>query len=337
MAPVVDDDAWLPGNQSHADAAVASVLWETSGQPVELRLRALADSVLGDLPLPGHGQTAQRLRVLSRIAADDLSLARLAEGHADALSILTEAGVSAPAGLVYGVWVAGPPPVLHSECQALSGRRPYCSGAGIIDRALVTGEASSQVFLTEVDVRRPEVMPLDGTWPSVGMSSTASFTIEFRRCPTLRHIGGAGFYRDRRGFWLGSLNVAACWFGGALGLARTYLRCSPSGPDASAMAEIDTSLRTMAMHLDAAATACDSGLTDEGAELTALRCRRAVYFGCNNVHDAVSEAGGTNLATHHAAQARRLADLPIYLRQFNRGSETRRLGELILDRPNRSL
>ena len=37
-----------------------------------------------DLPLPGAGRTRERWAVLAGLAGDNLSLARLAEGHADA-------------------------------------------------------------------------------------------------------------------------------------------------------------------------------------------------------------------------------------------------------------
>ena len=48
-----------------------------------------------NLPLPGGGRTRERWAVLADLAGEDLSLARLAEGHADALAILAELGVLA--------------------------------------------------------------------------------------------------------------------------------------------------------------------------------------------------------------------------------------------------
>ena len=44
------------------------------------------------LPLPGKGNTAERHRRLFKIGREDLSLAKLAEGHWDALAILAENG-----------------------------------------------------------------------------------------------------------------------------------------------------------------------------------------------------------------------------------------------------
>lgn len=59
------------------------------------------------LPLPGEGHTRRRFEALAEWSARDLSLGRLAEGHADALSILCEAGQAFPATpSSYGVWAA---------------------------------------------------------------------------------------------------------------------------------------------------------------------------------------------------------------------------------------
>lgn len=330
MSWVAERPDWLPGTQGHAHSRLQALLAGVEELQLQSKLRALAETALPCLPEIGLGDSATRLRAFAEIAAADLSLARLAEGHADALSILSQAG-EVPSDGLYGVWVAGEPPDLEADGTELSGQRPYCSGVGIVERALVTGGTQAAVILTEIDATGPKVVAIPGTWPAVGMSATASHTVRFENCPTLRHIGPADFYRDRRGFWLGSLNVAACWYGGALGLARTYLSCTPeSALDASTFAEIDTALRTMVLHLNAAAAESDSGTPETSAELPALRCRRAVYEGCNAVLRLVSEAGGTHLATHHAMQAQRLADLPIYLRQHHPGRERQRLGEVLL-------
>ena len=68
------------------------------------------------LPLPGHGRTRVRWAALAALAETDLSLARLGEGHADALAILDElAGphgapaVTGPSFPRWGVWAARPP------------------------------------------------------------------------------------------------------------------------------------------------------------------------------------------------------------------------------------
>ena len=62
-----------------------------------------------NLPLPGGGQTRKRWAVLAQLGEEDLSLARLAEGHTDAVAILAELGaVTPPPGSRWGVWAAQP-------------------------------------------------------------------------------------------------------------------------------------------------------------------------------------------------------------------------------------
>jgi len=63
------------------------------GKPTEWRRTALAfvsavESGALDVPLPGSGFTKERWAAFADLAADDLSLARLGEGHADAVAIL---------------------------------------------------------------------------------------------------------------------------------------------------------------------------------------------------------------------------------------------------------
>ena len=60
----------------------------------ELRRRAVEGELT--LPEPGHGQTPQRWSALAALGRTDLTLARLAEGHVDALAILAEAGRDRP-------------------------------------------------------------------------------------------------------------------------------------------------------------------------------------------------------------------------------------------------
>ena len=61
-----------------------------------------------DLPLPGSGGTAQRFDALCQLAREDLSAARLAEAHTDAMAILAEADHAVPDGLL-GVWASEGP------------------------------------------------------------------------------------------------------------------------------------------------------------------------------------------------------------------------------------
>lgn len=73
-------------------------------------MQALQGERLDVLPLPGQGCTLERWRVLVRVAGCDLSLAKLYEGHTDALAILAECGAAQHAfNGIWGVWAAEPP------------------------------------------------------------------------------------------------------------------------------------------------------------------------------------------------------------------------------------
>jgi hypothetical protein len=74
-------------------------------------LEALAARGLDRLPLPGRGRTVERWSALAAVAACDLSLVKLYEGHTDALAILAElrAFELAAPGQRWGVFAAEPP------------------------------------------------------------------------------------------------------------------------------------------------------------------------------------------------------------------------------------
>ncbi len=59
-------------------------------RPVAASLQHLVRLGLDRLPMPGSGATRERWQVLAAVAEFDLSLAKLYEGHTDALAILDE-------------------------------------------------------------------------------------------------------------------------------------------------------------------------------------------------------------------------------------------------------
>jgi len=84
-----------------------------------VRLRQLHQGGRLDLPLPGKSETASRHRRLLDFGREDLSLARLAEAHIDALAILAEADCAADPTALYGVWASEAPDHCHRlKCAA---------------------------------------------------------------------------------------------------------------------------------------------------------------------------------------------------------------------------
>jgi alkylation response protein AidB-like acyl-CoA dehydrogenase len=165
-----------------------------------------------DLPLPGSGQTGERWAVLAGLAEEDLSLARLAEGHADAIAILAELGASPPpAGSRWGVWAAQPPgPGLIATRTGhgwrLDGTKQYCSGARSCTDALVTAAAPDGNRLFAVTTR--DLSPVPGSWPATGMAASDTLDVEFTNISG-QPVGEPGRYINRPGFAHGGAGVAA--------------------------------------------------------------------------------------------------------------------------------
>src|SRR6202012_1558580 len=130
-----------------------------------------------DLPLPGAGATWQRFSSLAQWASRDLSAGRLCEGHGDALSILAEAGMNAAEHATYGVWAArsttgGTVAERVAGGWRLRGRKSFCSGSGIIDRALVTADSPDGYLLFDVAVNEQVAEIVPDSWPAIGMAAS---------------------------------------------------------------------------------------------------------------------------------------------------------------------
>jgi alkylation response protein AidB-like acyl-CoA dehydrogenase len=300
-----------------------------------------------NLPLPGSGETDKRWWGLAGIARQDLSLARLAEGHADAVAILAElGGPPPPAGSRWGVWAAEPPtPVVHAEERdggwVLTGTKPWCSGAHSCTHGLVTARigADRALFAAEMDPAHTE--PVEDTWPAVGMAGSDSGAIRFDAAPA-EPVGAPGQYLNRAGFWHGAIGVAACWYGGACGVADTLLkqaRAGRAGPHALAhLGAVDAALHAAGVALAEAARAVDADPLDSRGEarIRAMRVRAVVEATCDDVLTRVGRASGAGPLGSDAAHARRVADLTVYLRQSHAERDLAELGTLLVENASTS-
>jgi alkylation response protein AidB-like acyl-CoA dehydrogenase len=295
------------------------------------------------IPLPGHGDTWERFQILASLAEEDLSLARLGEGHADALAILRESGreIRYP-GSAYGVWAArsGSGGVTAKPVAGgweLAGRKPFCSGSGLIDRALITAEAPDGYRLFDVATADVVTDRIPGSWPAVGMADSQSETLIFGgRVSEDDAIGPPEFYTRRPGFWFGACGVAACWYGGARGMVAGAVESLSPEPAETTLMELGkaaSSLQAMTDTLGSAAEAIDLDPEDKQghARGRALAVREVVHSCCEAILGLTAAAGGARPLCHDAEQARRAADLYVYLAQHHGGPDAVRLGRLILE------
>jgi hypothetical protein len=289
----------------------------------------------GAVPLPGAGDTAGRFRYLAGVASRDVALARLVEGHQDAVAILAEAGREPPEGAVMGVWAASSreggleATPTHRGWQ-IEGIKPYASGASTLTHALVTADAPDgpRLFIIET---AGAIERIPGTWPAVGMRDSDSPTLALdTRVDDGAAIGGVEWYFRRPGFWHGSVGVAACWLGGARAVARPLLEAH--SPHALAhLGAVDASLAGAGALLDQAGREIDAApsVGGEPAELRALRVRSVVEAAVTDALTRVGRALGAGPLCHDAHHARLVADLTVYVRQSHAETDSERIGRLI--------
>jgi hypothetical protein len=104
-----DTSADSPVLATCAQVLAALPPWPHGATPYPA-LTALIDADVGKMPLPGPGATWQRWQVLASVGAHDLALAKLLEGHTDALAIMAELQAPVPsARSSWGTWAAEPP------------------------------------------------------------------------------------------------------------------------------------------------------------------------------------------------------------------------------------
>ncbi len=304
---------------------------------LETLMRSLCGSHYDALPLPGQGRTLQRWQTLARVAGCDLGLAKLYEGHTDALAILAEcAPTSFAREGIWGVWASEPPDARarivarDGDQVRLGGRKAWCSGALQIDRALITAwDGDDRPQLVAIDLKHSTQRVTTQGWQAVGMASTASIEIDFDHSPGIA-IGAPGQYLDRPGFWQGGGGIAACWYGAAEALAR-YLRehCRKPQADAHAQAHLgaaDMALQGARLALHDCARWIDRHPA-ANAELPVRRTRAVVEAAAGDVIRHVGRALGATPFCRSGHFARLSADLPVYLRQSHAERDLAALGQ----------
>ena len=280
---------------------------------------------IGRLPRPGAGATAQRWQVFADLAGNDLSLARLVEGHFDARAILHELGFGSPSDSeLLGVWAARPAQLTATRLGQdwlLEGQKPFCSGSTAVDSALVTAVADDGVrlFLVPGDAAVPD----PSSWQPLGMAATRSETMQFpgAHVGADAAVGGPGAYVERPGFGHGGCGVAACWWGGATALmsdVRAAVHEDPGPLQAAAYAVAALAMDGAARVLRDAAAAIDAAPDDVSASNRwAAVCRCVTAAACRDVLALASAHIGTSVIATRPHVSRRMTDLATYLTQFH--------------------
>ena len=318
---------------------LAALLAAGSATPT---LQALIGADTDRLPRPGAGHTLARWRALAAVAARDLALVKLYEGHTDALAILAELdGPPPPAASRWGTWCAEPPdarvelrPDPDGRGVRLHGTKAWCSGAAMSTHALLSAwNDRGEPCLAAVALDQPGVTVTSNGWHAVGMADTGSVDVRFDGA-LATPVGRPGAYVARPGFWQGGAGIAACWYGGAQGIAEMTRRRLGSKPDAHRLAHLgamDVALAGAAATLRETAAWIDAHPRAD-AQRPASRARLTVEDAATRVLDHAGRALGAGPLCRDARFARAMADLPVFLRQSHAERDLASLGAgLVID------
>ena len=344
-------------------ARLRTVLQQHSDLPdsasVQTLFTLLVQSGLADLPAPGAGQTLARWQMLAEVAAHDLALVKLFEGHTDAIAALHEVSEGAfkpPADSLWGLWAAEAPGsrvVFETSADAdgatgaivLQGKKAWCSGAQTVTHGLLTvwptanaAEPSAGPYLAAVALNQPGVQTSIQGWHAVGMAYSASGHVTFESASAVL-VGQAGAYLRRPGFWQGGAGVAACWYGGAAMLGRALHQAvstsTASNPfREAALGKVDLALLSTAALLREAAAWIDANPGTD-ASVWAWRTRLAAETTARTVLDEVGRALGATPFCRNPRFARMAADLPVFVRQSHAERDFAALGAQLALIPKR--
>ena len=310
--------------------AVGDTAWELLG------------AGLLSLPLPGEGQTIVRWRGLAEVAAVDLAVGQLVEGHLEAAAVHADAGRPLGEGL-WALWSATSPDTRivaepNGTGWLLNGTKRWCTGARSVTGAVLTARDDAGVRTFAVAVREASLRFTPESSPAVGMAFADSLVMHANgvEVPGQAELGdGPNWYFERPSYWAGMALSAATWYGGALGIARTLRHTvqlrGESDPFALAqLGFVDAACEAMDALLERTANVVDMGIP-HATRTAAWRCRAMVEHLANEVLRHAGQALGAAGLSDDPGLARRVADLTVLLRHHGAEREYTALGADVLD------
>lgn len=287
---------------------------------------------------------SELMEALLGLGRTDIGLARLVEGHLDAVRIAAQAGAEVEPGALYGVWASrsgatGVRAEMAGSELILNGTLRFASGAGVIDRALVPVWVSDDHhLLVDLDTAG---LPVDTTgWQTEAMTVSHTHTLLLHDQHVSRSTirGETDFYLDRPGFFPGGVGVAAVWAGGISRVLDTLLdwlgdRRTPVIDLRLGRIAVQRSLATSAVRqggrqLDTVLAATPT--KDELQHLGTL-VRAGVGAAVHAVLDDTRTLAGPVGLAFDAALTHAIADLDLYVRQQNTDGDAAYLGVRLRD------
>jgi len=349
LAPAGEDGALLARLRALLPdiAARADALDALDAAAPEEDVAALAEAGLLAAPLPralggrgwgsepaGAESLFEALRLVGRAS---LPLGRLYEGHVNTIRLAAHHGTpaqreataeAARAGLLFGVWNTERPGIALSidAGGVIRGGKVLCSGAGLVERALVTGrrggEGPQQMLL--VPLERGTGRASNAEWRVTGMRSSATGTVMFDGIAADETVvlGAPDAYLSQPGFSGGAWRFLAVHLGGVEGLAealRGHHRRTGRGADphqAARFGQVLTAAETARLWVRHAGMTAEAETAEPDRIIAYVDLARgAVERAALDVLELAQRSIGLQAFTRGHPAERVARDLATYLRQ----------------------
>ncbi|UWQ19969.1 acyl-CoA dehydrogenase [Jannaschia sp. W003] len=324
-SPIGDSAPW----PALREAAAA----EDRGAPIA----ASVDRLLASGELDAEEPRALAAALVA-VAECNLPLARLAEGHVNAIRLVRHFGGTVRPGL-HGVWGADADAPCTEQDGRLRGTKRFASGLGTVARALVTVGEGDTVRLAAIDASDP-ARHRPAAWDMLGMRATVSGEIVLDGLRP-EWLGGPGDYLGEPRFVGGVWRIAALQLGGTLGLlgaARDRLAAmGRMDADAQVARLAPLVARAMAafglVERAAETEMCPGGTNDpDRAVMLSIQARLLTEDLAQDAVAATERAIGLQHFAAGCETGRRARDLATYCRQAARDAFEQRAGRIALGR-----
>ena len=295
-----------------------------------------------NLPLEFGGAALSGLplsEVLRAIGSGSLALGRLFEGHVNAIELVLRYGNHEQAGLVaqearqgklFGVWNTDGSNDLRLiqklDRTWLEGRKILASGAGHIERPLVTAtDADGRRLMVLPKLDAPDRADLSG-WRAQGMRASATGAVDFTgvEIKPIEIVGREGDYERQPWFSGGAWRFAAVHLGGMerlFDLLRRHLQETNRGKDphqAARLGRVTMAVETARLWVAQAASIAEAPLGSRAPEQAVAYVnltRLAVEAAALDLMQLVQRSVGLQAFLRPNPIERISRDLATYLRQ----------------------
>lgn len=309
---------------------------------------ALQEKKLLQLTLPGNrldqqkGNTSGLLNLMRETGATDLSVARIFEGHINALMLISNfAGeghrekwfAKANEGSIFGIWnTQGDNGIRFSanggDSLQISGAKTFCSGSAYINYPIITGELEGEGWQMAVVPGDQLKERVDASfWDPLGMKASVSHRIDFTGIKITGDclIGKPGDYYQQPGFSGGAIRFCAAQLGGAQSILEEtihYLRSLGRTGDyaqKTRIAEMTVLLNSGISMLSRAAEIADGVKRGERDPITLVNFANMLRISTESIANQVMQYSEKSVGARGLMRPGRLErlhrDLRYYLRQ----------------------